>query len=396
MSELINAQHARVDFHWHLLTTVSSLALLVSVCGTQDANAEDTDRPTVWIELGADLEHIDSGQQAFAPAFVANNPGSTAFDPVSPAEAQKPPGFSFGEDGSLSFQPEGSNWIFSASVRYGRANSSRQIHQTAKNKPVYNYVQYRGPGGTFAPTPPHLYTPKTANFLAAQEKLSESHAVIDFQAGKDVGLGLFGRAGTSVLSTGVRFAQFTSRMQSNLQARPDLDFYAIHFPNAYYHYFFGTHYARHYHQYVATAQTSRSFRGIGPSLSWNASAPVIGNLDDGQVSVDWGANAAILFGRQKAAVQHQTSAVYFGGGKYPGTGAGYNHPRVNLERARSVVVPNVGGFAGLSFNFPNVKVSAGYRGDFFFGAMDTGFDTAKKPTVGFYGPFATVSIGLGG
>jgi hypothetical protein len=69
---------------------------------------------------------------------------------------------------------------------------------------------------------------------------------------------------------------------------------------------------------------------------------------------------------------------------------------VNLQRARTVAVPNVGGFAGVTYSFPNVKVSAGYRGDFFFGAMDTGFDTAKKSTIGFYGPFASIGIGIGG
>ena len=69
---------------------------------------------------------------------------------------------------------------------------------------------------------------------------------------------------------------------------------------------------------------------------------------------------------------------------------------MNLQRARTVAVPNVGGFAGVTYSFPNVKVSAGYRGDFFFGAMDTGFDTAKKSTIGFYGPFASIGIGIGG
>ena len=47
-------------------------------------------------------------------------------------------------------------------------------------------------------------------------------------------------------------------------------------------------------------------------------------------------------------------------------------------------------------SFTNAKISAGYRGDFFFGAMDTGNDTRKTKTVGFYGPFATISIGSGG
>ncbi len=60
------------------------------------------------------------------------------------------------------------------------------------------------------------------------------------------------------------------------------------------------------------------------------------------------------------------------------------------------MVPNVGGFAGFTFRLQDFKVSAGYRADFFFGAMDGGVDTAKKENVGFYGPFATVSVGLGG
>jgi len=41
----------------------------------------------------------------------------------------------------------------------------------------------------------------------------------------------------------------------------------------------------------------------------------------------------------------------------------------------------VGGFAGLSYNFPNAKVSLGYRADFFFGAIDGGPDAAKKENV---------------
>jgi hypothetical protein len=59
-------------------------------------------------------------------------------------------------------------------------------------------------------------------------------------------------------------------------------------------------------------------------------------------------------------------------------------------------VPNLGAFAGLSFRFAQAKVSVGYRGDFFFGAMDGGLDTRKSYNQEFYGPFATVSIGLGG
>ncbi len=224
---------------------------------------------------------------------------------------------------------------------------------------------------------------------------------MDFQAGKDVGLGLFGRQGTSVFSVGVRFAQFTSNMQSNLKARPDFAQVELHVPTPGHPNNHGTLYGHHYHQYIATAVSDRSLSGIGPSLSWNASAPVLGSTESGQLSLDWGANAAILFGRQKARVQHQTTAQYFASAfaydKYPApAGAGYHHPLVTRQRAHTLVVPNAGGFASISYHVEDFRIAVGYRGDFFFGAMDTGFDAAKKSTIGFYGPFATVSIGLGG
>src|SRR5580692_2421161 len=186
MSELMNAQSGQRDVRRQLLMTVSSLALLACVCIVQDANAEDADRPILWIELGADLNRVDSGQQAFTPPFVANNPNSTGFDPVSPAEAQRPPSVSFGEEGKLSFQPRDSNWIFSASILYGRANNNRHVHQTAKPGPVYERLRYcESAHHCITELPPHTYTPSVANFLDVSEKQSEMHAVLDFMAGKD-------------------------------------------------------------------------------------------------------------------------------------------------------------------------------------------------------------------
>ena len=52
-------------------------------------------------------------------------------------------------------------------------------------------------------------------------------------------------------------------------------------------------------------------------------------------------------------------------------------------------------FCGLSFRYANAKMM-GYRADFFFGAMDGGIDTGKSGNIGFYGPFAAISVGLGG
>jgi hypothetical protein len=68
----------------------------------------------------------------------------------------------------------------------------------------------------------------------------------------------------------------------------------------------------------------------------------------------------------------------------------------NSNRKRMVTVPNIGGFAGLSWRYANAKVSFGYRADEFFGAMDGGIDSYKAKNRGFFGPFANISIGLGG
>ena len=137
----------------------------------------------------------------------------------------------------------------------------------------------------------------------------------------------------------------------------------------------------------------------GNTVSWDASAPMLGSLSSG-VSVDWGANAAILFGRQKANISLRMKDMqYYRQGNYPGYTA--FPPKVLSQstqspaRARTVVVQNIGGFAGLSWHLPNAEVSFGYRADFFFGAIDGGLLTARRETRSFYGPFANVSIGLG-
>jgi hypothetical protein len=121
------------------------------------------------------------------------------------------------------------------------------------------------------------------------------------------------------------------------------------------------------------------------------------DLERGQLALDWGVNASVLFGRQKAHIHHQTTGRAYKG-SFLGSGPPVSHytNAASPNRSRSVVVPNVGALAGLSFNFPNAKVSLGYRADFFFNAMDMGIDTRNTSNVVFHGPFASISVGLGG
>jgi hypothetical protein len=213
--------------------------------------------------------------------------------------------------------------------------------------------------------------------------------ILDFRTGRDVGLGLFGR-GISNVSVGIRAAEFSSSNVTRIKSRPDM-----HVQNALptSHFYFPSY---TFDIFSLTGGSNRSFRGVGPSISWDASLPFAGNLEDGSLSFVWVMNASLLFGKQKVQLHHHTTAIHGFQALGYGTTQLYNPPSTFRTQSRSVTVPNVGGFAGVSMKFPSAKLSMGYRADFFFGAMDTGIDAHHSHNVSFHGPFATISIGLGG
>jgi iron complex outermembrane receptor protein len=389
MSELIQKNDNRATIRWKLLTSASALALMVSSISM--ACAEDADHPLIWIELGGQAENISGQGAPYAPGFLSAYSDSAILqEKATPLAAQKPPLFSLGEEASISFQPENSDWVFSAAVRFGRSGNRRDVHhQTDK----VHYITYKY-GKPVQKSGDNLLTQE--NFVDTKVNHDESHAIMDFMAGKDVGLGLFNGHGSSVLSAGVRIAQFTSHASVDIRARPDAHFFYLPSAAA------PTHVVLPYfHTYHVSEQATRSFRGIGPSLSWTASAPVAGSEQNGEISLDWGANAALLFGRQKTTVHHQGYGrdwpLTFPGGLYSKAYLVYaNQDTDGHSLNKSVTMPNVGGFAGLSFRYADAKLSLGYRADFFFNAIDGGIDTRKSETLGFKGPFASVSIGLGG
>jgi|HubBroStandDraft_2_1064218.scaffolds.fasta_scaffold36792_3 hypothetical protein len=418
MSELLNDRSGRSELRWKLLTTVSALALIGSVYGAQDAKADgETDHPVLWIELGGQLEQQTGQGDPYSPPFVINNTDSVVLKPGSPLSAAKPPLFSNGAEAKIMFEPSDTDWVFSASVRYGRSVGHRnfnhphvatnQAHETVHGHTGFGFNTITTPSGYVSKRPiygpVHKTIPQYVNeFAGAQVAQRQSHAIVDFTAGKDVGLGMFGSGSVSDINVGVRFAQFVSNVSGTIDLRPDADFLKFYntnlqhrFPSNVWRY-----YGQAFHAYHAAFQSQRDFHGVGPALSWNASLPVVGEQPAGTLNVDWGANAALLFGRQRANGSHQSSTDVITHtaprSKFPSIYPTHRTNAGNFNRSRTVTVPNVGGFAGLSFNFTNAKISAGYRGDFFFGAMDTGIDVRKTETVGFYGPFATISIGIGG
>jgi iron complex outermembrane receptor protein len=336
----------------------------------------DNGKPPLWIKLGGNFDQLSDGQQPFDPPFVNSVPSYLP----SPLAAQKPPGIGLDWEAAASFEPNDSDWVFSADIRYGRSSSKRHVHQQTTPAPVPITLDGQPHGDGYAAT----------RYVDTQTSNSESHMIFDFMAGKDVGLGMFDLDGSSVVSGGMRMASFTSNSVASIFTIPEsVD--VGHQPK----------YSSQ-HNYSGSSNVKRSFHGIGPALSWNASTPLGGTEQNGEITIDWGSNAAILFGRQRASGNHTTGGHYTCRRGFPPstavchiTSSHYQHTAA-FNRSRMATVPNLGGFAGISFKYNNAKVSFGYRADEFFGAVDGGIDSYKAENRGFFGPFANISIGLGG
>jgi hypothetical protein len=354
MSELINKNDNRATIRWKLLTGVSALALTAYVSSAGISEAADNTSPQIWIELDGQFAQQNNNVVVFGAPFLASSP----FNGGAQLDLEKPQPTIWDKGAKLTFQPEGSDWVLSLGARYGRIarSETREGHPTTAGMTKYsgkNYVAYR--------------------LFSAQS--GESHIILDFQAGKDVGLGKFGSNGTSVISAGVRIAQFNSHSHVDIKSQPT---------NV-------TNYSNTVNKFHASFAEMRRFTGIGPSLSWDASSAIAGNAPDGEISIDWGVNGAVLFGRQRTAAQHQTSERSV---NYRHNDIVYQTPNAPI-RSKNVTVPNLGGFAAVAWRYADAKVSLGYRADMFFGAIDGGIDAAKKENRGFYGPFASVSVGIG-
>lgn len=353
MSEFTNTRETRAGVRRRLLATASAFALLGVIYGADKARAEDGDHPLVWLELDGQYSQQENGAAAFAPPFLSASP----FDGISHLGLEKGPLAEWDKGARLSFQPEGSDWLLSLGVRYGKSSRSdvREGHPSTASQTKYSkhYTAYQ----------------------KFSSQSSQSQFILDFRAGKDVGLGMFGHAGSSTLNIGVRFAQFNSRSNVKINSQPTNT-------NAYHP----------YNKFHVSFAAKRKFSGVGPSISWDASANLFGNPAAGGITLDWGANGAILFGRQQVSGHHQQTETAY---NYFARQNVYQHS-TPMARSKQVIVPNLGGFAGVSWRYPNAKVSVGYRADMFFGAIDGGVDTAHRENVGFYGPFASVSVGVGG
>ncbi|MDE2465759.1 MAG: TonB-dependent receptor, partial [Alphaproteobacteria bacterium] len=365
----------------------------------------DGKAPHVWLTLGGDYnEFVSASESPYNPLASANFPNGGSPTPSwakglpTPAQLQHTPTSGFDWNGALSFRPPESDWVFRAAVRYGRSSRNVGFH---KSQAAGTKTQAFGQKCTAFPTNSSGYNLQQdcehgvdKEFDTSKNSSSEQHAILDFTVGKEVGIGLFGTHQKGTLAGGVRIAQFDSRSHLNLGADPvyNLD------PNIF----------KKYHEvYQFTSNESRSFRGMGPEITWNAHTPLAGNVDEGEVTLDWGMNFAVLFGRQRVNLQHTVvhcrhSGPDFGLSTCDGKSFGepvtgeITEPTDNVVRSHKVGVPNLGGHIGASMVYRNAKISVGYRYDGFFGVMDGGETTPLQYNRSFAGPYVNFTLGLGG
>ncbi len=144
MSELIRTDDDRATIRWKLLTGVSAIALTAYISSVDVARADDADRPQIWIEFGGQMQMMQGTSHAFSAPFftfpqagfdsVSSNPfdtvsgGPSIYGKKSFGQKQAPTSIAIGGEGTIIFQPVSSDWIFSASVNYGRSHDKKHTH----------------------------------------------------------------------------------------------------------------------------------------------------------------------------------------------------------------------------------------------------------------------------
>ncbi len=343
MSELVSARRKQniQNFRWDLLAGASVIALLSTAAAAPAALADDTSH--FYFEVGSQYGLEAGGSSGWLLPFAApggggegGEGGTVSGDARAPTSVGSGgavfpirPQHSWDFSGAVKLQPAGSDLLFSLGVQVGR--TAHRDESGALTQPTnYGTGHYSG---------------------NARER--ESHTIIDFQIGKDLGLGMFGQDGSSVVSVGVRYAHFTSLTVTNF------------------------HTSTKYFSGGGNTHIERSFVGAGPMISWQASMPLMEG-DNGGFSIDWGADGAVLFGRQTVNL----SVGY-------DTGQGYS-----TGRHGAITIPAVGGFAGLSWRPADsgLKVSFGYKADAYFHVLDGGIDTGQRIDRITHGPFLNVGF----
>jgi hypothetical protein len=272
------------------------------------------------------------------------------------------------------------------------------LHQQEAAGPAPCPVLSDGPlGGECDPNSPSYYPgilKYANNWSDSSAKEREEHRIADFAVGRDLGLGLFAD-GHSTVRAGIRYAQFQSITRADMIGIPDWNL-----PEGWAKYFISPapQYAATRHEYRASVEADREFKGAGPTLSWEAAQHLLGSDEMGHVDLDWSITGGVLFGKQKTSLSG-TYEVSYSNSKYA---APVNLPPLTPtplgvpSRSKSVSVPMLDLSLGLAYEIQRVKVGAGYRWERYYDVLDAGQDEHRSFDRTMDGPYFKIAVGFGG
>ena len=345
------------------------------------------------VELGGQVQRQDAPYEAFAPpSFAGVSDALNTTDEIQNRDLD----WGDGRSVRLTWRPDNSPWSVSAGMRYGRTNGGDHRQHTDV---IIDPNTCAFPPGPIANLLCDPASPKysvsashypVVSFSDVSARDDEDHEIIDFAVGYDVGLGsAFSR---SQLSAGIRRASFES---STLFTGRALDDWVI--PPGW---FFLTSTVI---ESRAELRANREFEGVGPTLSWDAAIPLLGNDRTGHLELDWSVTGGVLFGDRDTQVIGD-DLLRTAGANFGSDGLSFPIPTVGTpietafdeSRSDSATVPVADVSLGLAYEAGRVRVGAGYRWERYFDVLDVGFDEAKEGDRTLDGPYFKLAIGFGG
>jgi len=351
------------------------------------------------VEIAGQVQKLDAPHENVRAPWT-DTLGDDGFDNADGRD------FDWGDGRSitLAYQPTGSAWSIRTAYRYGRANTGAARTHASNFQDIKACrfpVGYEFICENYAPW---LGNVRVANFQDAQASTRERHDIVDFDIGREVGIG----AVQSRLSGGLRYAQFKSSTQWAGGAAGEWNVPAgWGFYNWYY---LDTSKYASFEKFRGDLSVNREFKGAGPMLDWDGSADLLGNEQSGRVQIDWSVAAGVLFGKTKASLAGREKETLYDGPLYavPDPSQTYvtgsvskvaGEPVITTfsgSRSNSVTVPVVDLSLGLAYDIGRVKLGTGYHWERYFNVLDGGVAERKKYDRTFDGPYFKIAVGFGG
>jgi outer membrane receptor protein involved in Fe transport len=373
------------------------------------ANLNHTGPYPLTIELGGQVQRHDAPYETLNTAWIDSLPASIRPENVQNRDLDWGDGRSI----KLTYQPAGSPWSVSASVRYGRTNnemartnaSSVDIVHACRATQGSFAANFCDPDFIFYDRP--FYLPQTTNvetrsWSDAESRSREEHHIADFVVGRDFGLGLISE---STVSAGLRYGDFRSNTHWAANAQGDWSV-----PDGW-----GSYYPvipSSFHRHHVTVEAEREFKGAGPVATWDGAMHVWGNEQTGRFNIDWSMTAGALFGDRKTTLLGTDTNVLHQGNLgsvaqaiaslkrtvivAPLPVAATDVTPIDLRRSENATVPVVDLSLGLSYDVGRIKVGTGYRWERYFNVLDVGQNEAKDADRTIDGPYFKIAVGFGG